>query len=344
MGRIEPLLIDCHSDAMIDVHRRRSLGEERVVERVHLPNLRRGGVGASFWTVGGDPACLCPLGVERPFESALRLLETLRDDIAPSGDVVRIAGSAQEVRDSAEAGAFAIVPVLEGASPLRGDLDRIGQFHELGVRAVGLTWNTRNELAVGLGVDGEAGLTEVGRAAIGEMNRIGVIVDVSHAAPETFWDVVEEARAPFIASHANARSVRDHPRNLDDKQLEAIRDAGGLVGIVLYPAFVAGPPVKLEHVLDQAEALVEKLGIDCVGIGADFIDYAIEETIAELVEHGIPYSDSEFDYPQGVETCGSLSNLLEGLASRGYSQADIRKIAGENALRVLDDVERAAAT
>jgi membrane dipeptidase len=336
------LLIDCHSDAIIDVHRRRLAGEGRVVERIHLPELRRGGVGAAVWTVGGDPAVLCPLGEDAPYESALRLIETLRADIAPSTATVQIALSSEDTSCLAAEGVFAILMTLEGAAPLRGDLELVGHFHDLGVRSVGLTWNTKNEIAAGLGFESGEGLSAVGRDAIREMNRIGILVDVAHASPRTFWDVVEVAKAPFMASHANARAIRDHSRNLDDDQLRAVRDCDGMVGVVLYPAFVAEPPVLLGHVLDHVDYLVEKIGIDRVGIGADFIDYAIEETIAEFVERGIPYEHTDFDYPQGVETAASLSTLLDGLRGRGYSEAEVAKIAGGNLLRVLAEVEREA--
>lgn len=337
-----PLLIDCHSDVMIDVYRRQSSGDRRILERVHLPELRKGGVGACLCTVGGDIACLSPLGTDRPLESAAALLDALERDLAGSEEAVRLAGSVPEIRALADQGILAIVPTLEGAAPFRGDPENVGVLYERGVRVVGLTWNTRNEVAVGLGMDGPAGLTDAGRAVMAEMNRAGMMVDVSHAAPGTFWDVVVWARAPFIASHSNARAVHDHPRNLDDEQLRAVRDAGGMVGIVLYPAFVASPPVTLDRVLDHLEYMAELIGIDCIGIGADFIDYAIEETIAEMEERGIPYSDSDFVYPDGVESWSSLSNILEGMARRGFSSDEVARVAGENLLRVMADVQRAA--
>jgi membrane dipeptidase len=334
-------LIDCHSDVIIDVNRRRSEGEEQVFERLHLPALREGGIAASICTVGGDPECLCPLGTDNPFDSALSLVDALCSDLAGS-EAVRIAGSADEIRRLVSSGVYAIVPALEGASPLGGDPARVAVFHELGIRVIGLTWNTRNEVAVGLHA-GDGGLTAVGRDVLREMARVGVVVDVSHVTPATFWDVVDAVDGPFIASHANARSVHDHARNLDDDQLRAIRDSGGLVGVVLYPPYVGRLPVTVDHVLDHVEFLVEKVGIDGVAIGADFIDYALDELVADYVKRGIPYSEENFVFPTGVETCRSLSRLVEGMAARGFSPADVRKVASENILRVLSAVEEAAA-
>jgi membrane dipeptidase len=335
-------IIDCHSDIIIDVNRRRSQGEQRVFERLHLPALREGGVAASICTVGGDPGCLCPLGPDKPFESAVALLDTLGGDLAGSGGSARIAGSAEEVRRLISEDVYAIVPALEGAAPLGGDPARVEQFYALGVRVIGLTWNSRNEVAVGLHA-GDGGLTAAGRDVLEAMARCGIAVDVSHASPATFWDVAKAVDGPFIASHANARSVHDHARNLDDDQLRALRDAGGLVGVVFYPAFVGPLPVSVDHVLDHVEFLVERVGIDCVGIGADFIDYALEELVADYVRHGVPYSEANFVFPEGVETCRSLSRIVEGMEARGFSPQDIRKVASQNILRVLSAVEERAA-
>ncbi|MDX6398386.1 MAG: rane dipeptidase [Gaiellaceae bacterium] len=341
-------LIDCHSDLMIDLQRRRSQGEEKVFERVHLPELRAGGVAACLCIVGGDLAVLLPGGIES-HEGTLRLVDMLRADIAETSGA-RIAGSASEVRQLIDDGVFAIIPALEGASPLRGDPALVGELHAAGVRVIGLTWNTRNEIAVGLdrSVAGErhddgTGLTKAGREAIKEMNRIGVVVDVAHGTPKTFWDVVEVSEAPFIVSHANARTLRDHVRNLDDEQLRAVRDVGGMVGVVLYPPYVGPLPLTVDNVVDHIEYLVDKVGEDSVGIGADFIDYALEELVAEYVEHGIPYDEANFVYPAGVETCRSLSGIVEAMARRGFSSEAIEKIASGNMLRVLREVEEAAA-
>lgn len=338
----QPLLIDCHSDVMVDVFRRRTAGERNVLGRRHLPELRVGGVGASVCAVGGDPSVLCPLGIERAFESAHAMLDALEADVAESDGKVAIARSADEIRTLAAAGVFAVVPSFEGAAPLRDDPGLLEQFFERGVQAIGLTWNTRNAFAVGLGVAGPGGLSDVGKRGVREMNRLGIVVDVAHLEPTSFWDVASCAQAPFIASHANARTLRDHPRNLDDDQLRAIAAARGIVGVVLYPAFLADPPVTRDHVLDQIEYLVELIEEDCVAIGADFIDYALKETAAEFALHGTPVSDQDFVYPQGLETCRSLNTILSGLAERGVSSSAIGKIAGGNLLRVLSEVRAAA--
>ncbi|MDX6424288.1 MAG: rane dipeptidase, partial [Gaiellaceae bacterium] len=310
--------------------------------------LRGGGVAACLCIFGGDLAVLLPDGID-PHAGVHRLIDMLRTDIADTPGV-RIAGSAAEVRRLIDDGVFAIIPALEGASPLRGDPALVGELHAAGIRVIGLTWNTRNEVAVGLdrtvageGHDDGTGLTKAGREVIKEMNRIGVVVDVAHGTPRTFWDVVDVSDAPFVVSHANARSLHDHVRNLDDEQLRAIRDVGGMVGVVLYPPYVGPLPLTVDNVVDHIEYLVEKVGEDSVGIGADFIDYALEELVAEYVEHRIPYDEANFVYPAGVETCRSLSGIVEAMERRGFSSEAIEKIASGNMLRVLREVEEAAA-
>jgi membrane dipeptidase len=339
MSRAAPHVADCHSDVMIDVARRRSAGERSVLARLHLPGLRAGGVGLAVCPVGGDVASLSPLGLDRPFESALELLSLLEAEVRESSGEIAIVGSAAEARRALAEGVLGIVPSLEGASALEGGPDRIGELHERGLRWVGLTWNGANGLASGLATP-DAGLTRLGVEAIRELNRLGVVVDVTHLSPAGLEDVVRESRAPVVASHSNGRAVWDHPRNLDDSQLDAIRASGGLVGVVLFPGFVGPPPVTVEHVLDHVEYLAGRIGVDSIGIGADFIDYAVDAVLAEM-----PGTDpASLVYPEGVAGAHELGNLVAGLARRGFSPDEVDRICSGNLLRVLADVEAAVAS
>lgn len=338
------MIVDCHSDLVLQLHRRRSVGEEDVFERFHLPAFRAGHVGAAICTVGGDPGCLSPLGVDRPYESMVQLAAMLRSDIDSIQNEVRIAESAQELRKLLDSGIVALILSVEGASPLEGKLSRLEQLFELGVRVVGLTWNSKNEVGTGLGFEGDGGLTRFGHEALRLMNELGLLVDVSHASTETFWDVANAARAPFIASHSNASAVRDHPRNLGDAQLSAVAACDGIVGVVLWPPFVAEPPVSVHHVLDHFEYLIETIGIEHVGLGADFIDYAVVETVGDFVAAGVPFNPVDFDYPRGVETTALLGNIITGLRERGYSNDEVSAVCRDNIVRVLQAVENTAGT
>ena len=122
---------------------------------------------------------------------------------------------------------------------------------------------------------GDGGLTPTGMRAIEVMNRLGVVIDLAHASEQTFWDVIRETAAPVFVSHANARTICDHPRNLDDAQLDAVGASNGAVGLVFFPSFVGPQPVDLDAVLQHADYIAARLGSESVVIGADFVDFAI---------------------------------------------------------------------
>jgi membrane dipeptidase len=332
-------VIDCHSDVMIDVYRRRQAGERAVLARVHLPAYAEGGVVASVCTVGGDAAVQCPYGLEEAHRSAVAMLDALRADVAEADGRVAVATSAGEARAAIDRGAFAVIPAVEGAMVFEGELRLVEDLVERGVRVVGLTWNTRNAFAVGLD-SGEGGLTDLGREAVGLMNDLGVVIDLSHASPTTFWDVAEITRAPLFASHANARAVHDHPRNLDDAQLEAIAGSGGAAGLVFCPTFVAPQPVRLDHLLAHLAYFRERIGDDAIVIGADFCDYATEEMRADVLAHlGSLYDESTLDYPAGIETVRSMQNVVAAMPGLGFGADGIDKVGTANFLRVLRQTE-----
>jgi membrane dipeptidase len=317
------LLIDCHSDIVIDVFRRRQAGERAVLARRHLPRLRSGRVSAAVCTVGGDSPGLLPAGPSRAYEGALELLTALESDISEADGAIGIARSAREVRALCAEGRFAIVLALEGAMPLHGRLDRVAELCERGVRAVGLTWNGANALAAGI-AGGHGGLTRLGAAAVELMAELGMIVDLAHASPRTIWETLALGTPGVIVSHANAAALHPHARNLDDDQAAAIAASGGFIGVCAYPGFVGPGDVTIEHVVDHIVHFVNNLGARHVGIGADFLDY-LEE-----------YRDIRF--PAGLQDAGELGSLIEALSRRKLAPADIAEVAGNAFLRVLHDV------
>jgi membrane dipeptidase len=332
-------VIDCHSDVSIDVYRRRLAGERNVLERIHLPAYLDGGVVASVCTVGGDSPQGEIFGDGQSYRSAVVLLDALEADIEEAGGKFAFASSANDVRACVDAGVFAIVPALEGAKPLEGDLARLEWFHGRGVRIVGLTWNSRNELAVGLD-SGAGGLTPFGVEAVAAMHELDILVDLSHASPQTFWDVAEVGAAPLYASHSNANAVREHSRNLDDAQLRAVADSGGVVGVCLYADFVSEPPTTISSVMTHIDYLRDHIGPDKVALGADFLDYDLE-TIARTVQQNSGYAALTAFFPQGLETVRTTQNLVAAMADRNYSPDEIDGIAGGgNFLRVLERAGR----
>ncbi|HEU4962852.1 MAG TPA: dipeptidase [Bacilli bacterium] len=207
---------------------------------------------------------------------------------------------------------------IEGGGCLQGDLRQLRIMYQLGVRAMGLTWNTGNCIADGVGEPQDRGLTPFGREVVREMNRLGMVVDVSHLAPKGFWGVVEESTAPFIASHSNAKAIHNHRRNLDDNQIRAIIEAGGTVGLTYVPYFVSDKEqVTIQDLLRHVDHILALGGENHLALGSDFD--GIETTMVDLRHGG--------DYPR----------LQEALV-KAYGDTVTRKIMGENFKRVLLDV------
>jgi membrane dipeptidase len=326
-------VIDCHSDVAVDIYRRRQAGESAVLSRVHAPAYREGGVVASVCMVGGDTPIALVDGEDQPYRSTLSMLAALQADVDESDGAFAIVTSPEEVKARIAEGVFAIVLAIEGAAPVEGDLSRLEALHDRGIRVVGLTWNSRNEIAVGLG-SGEGGLTEFGVRAVGMMNDLGMLIDLSHASPTTFWDVAETSKAPLYVSHSNAKAIRDHARNLDDDQLRAVADSGGAVGLVTYADFVASPPVGLNELHRHLDYFRETIGDDCIVIGADFVDYVAEET-ASFARENSSYNDLPSLFTTGLESVSSMQNLIELMRTHGVPDDTITGIASENFLRLL---------
>ena len=334
----EALVVELHSDVPIDVVVRRLRGERQVLLRRHLPRWRAGGVKASVLTVGGDQQSQRIQDPADPFRSAMLALAEVRADVRESEGAIVLATTAAEVRAAAAAGRFAVLLNLEGASPLRGSLAALDLFADLGVRAVQLTWNLRNELGDGIAEDPASRLTRFGRAVVAHANETGILLDASHLGEGCFWDLVERARRPFVCTHSNPAARHPHPRNISDRQIAAVAGSGGLVGIAFYPGFFAAPEPTLEHVLDHIEHVMKVAGPGKVGIGPDFTDYAVEIVQAALDASGLGYGPPR-PYPRGIDRVEEMGNLTAGLLARGHAPATVQDVIGEAFLRVLEQVQ-----
>lgn len=212
-------------------------------------------------------------------------------------------------------GGHGAILTVESAAALGGRLEHIQDWQRLGVRMCTLTWNGENELGRGVGAAGSTGLTEFGRQAVQAMEQAGILIDLSHASPELFWDAAGQARRPLVASHSNAKALCGHPRNLDRAQFEAIRDSGGLVGLNFYTAFLNDDPgrASMEDVLRHAEYFLSLGGEDTLAMGGDW-DGA--------------------DLPPDMPGIGSIPALYE-LFLRHYPQPLVEKLFYGNAARLF---------
>ena len=320
------MVFDAHSDLLYDVTRRRLLGEHQVLARLHLDRLRRGGVEGlvlavwasgpreTFWkdTSWGDPASY--LGRTQ------QMFACARAELRECGRIrpVRTVDEAETARAAGQLYAFLAV---EGMSAVGADSWGVDWYYGQGVRLGMLTWNESNALAAGAGGDPQAGLTEAGRRAVRRMEELGMVVDVSHLNDGGFWEVLDLARGPVIASHSNCRALCDVPRNLTDDQLRAIRDTGGVVGLNVFHGFVHKEPrLQTARTLAlHAAHMAEVMGVEHVGCGFDFCEFM-----------GPGNEGAE-----GLESAAYIQNLFYWLEQLGMSRQERKLIARDNFLRVL---------
>lgn len=210
---------------------------------------------------------------------------------------------------------------IEGGEMLEGSVERLRDYHRAGVKMIALTWNNENELAYPAKNDCGRGLKPTGREIVREMDRLGVLADVSHLNERGFYDLAALSCLPIVASHSNYKPLLDHPRNLTRGQVETIIEKKGYIGINFYPYFLTGTrEAALDDVLRHIDAIAELGGIDVLGFGSDF--------------------DGIDCQPRGLETPACFPRLLERLLERGYTRPQVEKIAGGNFYRVLKMAEK----
>lgn len=325
-------VLDGHSDVPLDVMKRRRAGEREVLFTHHLPSWKAGGVNGAILTVAGDE--MQP-GAESPLVYALQAAEAVRSDIQEHAESLALVTTADELVAAVKADRFAIALNVEGSRPLGGDVENLYRLHEAGVRFMTLTWNYPNEVGEGAAYgDHDGGLTPFGRDVVHAMAELGMVTDLSHASPQTFWDAVSLKTGNLVVSHSNASALKPHVRNIDDEQLRAIAAQDGYVGVCFYPGFLQGGHPDVSDVVDQIGYIADLAGIDHVAIGPDFIDYALEEVVAHISASGVDYG-ANFVYPAGLETVRSLGNLTGAMARRGFDEASIVKVLGGNILRLF---------
>lgn len=290
------------------------MGARSSVGHLDVPRMLEGGVTCQVFAVSSvrsrTPAY--------PLRTALLMIERFHRECDANPVLVPITSS-KEIIEAKKQGKAAGMLSIEGADVIEGRVEMLGIFHSLGVRMVGLVHSLRNQLADGV-TDRRTGggLSELGVEAVEELDRLNMIIDVSHLNDEGFWDVIELTGNPVIASHSNARAVCDHPRNMTDEMIEALAENGGVMGMNFAPMFVHPTDATLEGVVDHIDHIVDLVGPDHVGLGSDF--------------DGIPFT------PRGLEDVTKMPDITQELIRRGYPEEDINKILGGNHLRLFKTV------
>ena len=317
-------VIDLHADTPKLMHRMGydlAAHHERPMPRrinyvghVDLPRMRTGGVAAQIfglWTI--------PYPQRGCAASVLGQLDALDRAIARHPDQIAWALHESDIRAAQGRGAIACLAGIEGGQALEGNLDNVAVFASRGVRYIGLLHFSANQLgspAYGRGARPDNGLTDLGKQCIREMNRLGVVVDLAHINRKGFFDALEVARAPLMVSHTGVSGVHEHWRNIDDEQLRAIADNGGCVGIIFAKRFLGGK--SIEAVVDHIVHIIDVAGEDVPSLGSDFDGFVVP--------------------PNGLEDISMMPHLTARLAARGLERRVLKKILGENALRVLREV------
>jgi len=250
--------------------------------------------------------------------TALQMVDIFDRECEANEGIVHV-HSYDDIHAANRAGRVAALLSIEGAEPLMGDLGVLRIFYKLGVRMMSLTWNWRTPFADGLSAKrADSKLTDLGVEALREMERLGIVYDVSHLTDSCFWDISELKGGPFIASHSNCRAVCDHQRNLTDEMIRTLADHGGVMGMNFAPAFVDKEKATVERLVDHIDHIVDLVGVDHVGLGSDF--------------------DGISSTPEGLEDVSKMPNITRELVKRGYSDGDIEKILGGNHIRVFKEI------
>lgn len=265
-------------------------------------------------------------------------------------DIVIVRHS-QDILRAKESGQIGVILHFQGTEVLDQSLDIIDAYHALGLRVVQLTYNRRCHVGDGIEEENDAGLSRYGRAVVRRLNETGIIVDCSHTGLRTSYEAIEISSAPVILSHANSRKIRNIPRNVPDDLYKAIAATGGVIGVVGFPNFVADSPrPSLDQFIAHIEHIANLVGIDHVGLGIDYYlgqsPYSSNDTAIQFfkdrVAMGIWTEDSypqpPYYYPEGIETPDKLWALTKRLMERGFNDGEIKKILGENWLRVYRQV------
>jgi len=291
------------------------LGARREAGHADLPRLAEGGVDAVFLAAWIDPA----LADGRARARAETLIGAVRAAAGAHPERCAFATTADQVRAAAAAGRIALLAGIENGQALEGDPGLVARFAALGARYITLTWMNSNELGDAAGGEPAAGgLTALGREVIAEMEACGMLVDLAHAAPATFWDAVDAARRPVIVSHAGTEARGPHPRNLSDEQIRAVAATGGIVGIAFYPAYLDPPHGRCgrDAIVEHLLRILEVAGPDTAALGSDL--------------DGVPRLPDGF---RGAQDFGLVAADLE---ARGVRGDELAKVLGGNWLRMLE--------
>jgi membrane dipeptidase len=363
------IAIDMHADTtqrMVDEHL--DINQKLLDGQLDAVRMQEGGLDAQFFSIWVEPQ-LYGGGGQSAIKRADDQIAAVREMVEKHSDAWQLAQSAADIRRIAGEGKLAALMGLEGGYAIDERLENVERYYKMGVRYMSGAWSVSTSWAGSSGdeVGRTRGLNDFGKSVIREMNRLGMMIDVSHVSDQTFWDIVNTSTKPVIATHSNCRAIANVPRNLTDDMIRALAKTNGVVCVLFYPEFLepgwsekkkqvdAQIAAEVQRASDQEQGNIalKKIARDRVRL-REYAKRLPPVTVARLVDHidhivklvGIDYVGlgSDFDGIQATPTdlvsVADLPNVTKELLRRGYSEQDIDKILGGNMLRVMEEVER----
>jgi membrane dipeptidase len=361
------ILVDTHDDTtQLLLDPKFDLGDRHASGSIDIPRMREGGIGGIFFSIWMPSKITGPAAVQK----ALDQIDAVREQIRKHPKNLVLATTAEQIRQAHKDGRIAALMGVEGGHMIASDLGVLRIYAALGVRYLTLTHSGNDEWADS-STDKPAhnGLTDFGRDVVHEMNRLGVMVDISHVSDKTFYDALEVSKAPLFASHSSCRAICDAPRNMTDQMMKDLAAKGGVVQINYHVGFLsqefrnaekADPKINEAISLEVTKRCGGEANEGCMLIEGDRVtrEYVAKgvlprvdySKIIEHIDHAVKVAGidhvglgSDFDganMPYGMEDASMLPKITEVLLQKGYSEGDVKKILGENTLRVMTDVER----
>ncbi len=334
----EALVVDTHIDTTMMLGRegwdfmvRHSAVKGEDSNHVDLPRIREGGLGAAFFSIYMPGTITGPEAVKR----SLVLIDHVRSLAEAHPNEIVLATTAAEVRAAHKVGKFAALMGMEGGHMIDDSLAVLRDYQRLGVRYLTLSHSVNTNWSDSSGdTPKHNGLTDFGKDVVRELNRLGMLVDISHVSDKTFWDAMETSKAPLVASHSSLRSISGHPRNMTDDMIRALGGKGGVIMINYSRSFLSNelyeaglknvpmaerPTVTWEKIVEHIDHAVKLVGATHVGLGSDFDGTTV---------------------PDGMDDVSMLPKITGALLDKGYSEQDVKNIMGENILRLLEKVNQ----
>jgi membrane dipeptidase len=360
------IVIDTHDDTTQRFFSKTAfdLGKRNADGSIDIPRMREGGMNGIFFSIWIDGRTMGPPAIQK----ALDQIDAVRENVAKYPNEIVMARTAADVRRAHAQGKIAALMGVEGGHMIGNDIRMVRIFSDLGVRYMTLTHFYNDEWADS-STDKPAhnGLTDYGKEIVREMNRQGILVDISHVSDKTFYDALEVSKAPLIASHSSCRAICNHVRDMNDDMIKALAAKGGVIQINYEKSFIdqaykdasdkaTGGVVEMMNGIkktcgdDEECTTREMVKIEKNLIAEGKLPHVTYERIIDHIDHAVKLVGadhvglgSDFDganMPEGMEDASKLPKITEALLSKGYSESDIRKILGENTLRIMEQAEK----